>query len=145
MSVEIVGAPTSDVVAAWHATQTVLRFTAAFDERDASTMKRHFTVDGAWERPGETIRGHDGIDCFVDAIDPSTRMRHVITNQRVSVLADGAELQVDSYFTVYVCASPDADVDALTPKAIGQYRDQVCTDGEVWRISRRVVEFAIAR
>lgn len=119
-------------------TRTVNRYAIAVGERDYATFAALFTEDGTWQRPGQRqIRGREQIRTFMDALPPSTLIRHVNGSVRIDVVDDDRAKGI-SYTTVYNFEGHDGGIAPMSgPDYVVEYRDDFRRVGSEWLIAHR--------
>jgi hypothetical protein len=120
---------------------TVVRFTAAFDEGDLARMQEHFAPDGVWQRHDGVWTGHPGLAALMEGRDEGIFVRHVLSNFRTTWLS-ATRASVDSYVTVYRHDFPaDRRLPAPLrgPDTLARYRDELMFVNGSWQIALRQV------
>lgn len=122
----------------WDCQQTILRFTAAFDNNDLEGMAANFDVDGVWNRPMGTITGHNGLHQLHATRSPKIFVRHLIGNTRVNVISQN-EATAESYLIVFRHDSEEAMKFPLpmNVELMGTYTDELKRVAGRWVITSR--------
>ena len=85
----------------WDCTQVLIRFFNYFDQWRYQDMADLFASDGVWHRQGKALRGRAEILAALDARSTTQRVRHVVTNVQIDVLAADAAMSL-LYLTAYM-------------------------------------------
>jgi hypothetical protein len=85
----------------WDCTQVLIRFFNYFDQWRYREMADVFVPDGVWHRQGKALRGRTEILAALDARSTTRRVRHVVTNVQIDVLAADAATSL-LYLTAYM-------------------------------------------
>lgn len=126
----------------------VLEAAAAVDAHEPDALAALFTEDAVLLRPGgEPLQGRAAIrDAYAGR--PATRItRHVVSNQRVTLSADGASARVQSLVLLWSGDASDAagaqGRPARGPQVLGEFDDRMQLAGDRWRIAERRASFLL--
>ncbi|MFD4985208.1 nuclear transport factor 2 family protein [Streptomyces sp. NPDC058374] len=128
----------TDVPDAARITDVLYAFARLADEGAPEDLGALFTDDVEWRMAGTTWRGREEAVAGLLTMrelghaGPGSGNRHLITNQEVRVLGDGATAR--SYFLLVSSGAP------AVVEVVGSYRDELRRSGEGrWLIARREV------
>ena len=85
----------------WDCTQVLIRFFNYFDQWGYREMADLFAPDGVRHRQGKALRGRAEILAALDARSTTQRVRHVVTNVQIDVVAADAATSL-LYLTAYM-------------------------------------------
>jgi hypothetical protein len=120
--------------------ETVLRFMAHFDRGEFQQMEKYIASEGVWKRADGEYRGVEGIRQLARLRAGNIKVRHVITNLLLTVLAEG-KVRMDSYVCVFRAGHQEGrpSTPATTPFAIGRYEDRLVLEDGSWKILEKSV------
>lgn len=120
--------------------QVLYRFTAHFDAGEFREMEDYFAPEGVWKRHEGDIVGIAALRERMAARKPDRLMRHLITNPRVTILADD-HVRIDSYVTLYMHVfgsdRPAGTMPLNGAIVVGRYHDELRLIEGRWKIVLR--------
>lgn len=132
--------PIEAVIAEHQCRNLIAALVLAQDHGDATAAAGLFTADGVWVRSGKPHAGREAIRASFDGREPGTVMRHVVSNQLVTV-SSPTEATATSYYLVYVQKHDGGEAPKVgrleEPVALGEWHDSFVLTAEGWRFSRR--------
>lgn len=112
-------------------------YAAMADASRADGFAALFAPDGVFDRMGQELVGRDAIRQIIAGRPPGTWTRHVCTNLRITVAADGRSATGTADLEMDRGRAGDAQVEHLR----GAYTDQYVLTDEGWRFGRRAFRF----
>jgi uncharacterized protein (TIGR02246 family) len=132
--------PLDTVIAEQQCRNLIAALVLAQDRGDAEAAAGLFAADGVWVRSGKPHAGRDAIRASFDSRDAGTVMRHIASNQLVTV-SSPTEATATSYYLVYVHKGGDGQAPKVgrlgEPVALGEWHDSFVLTAEGWRFARR--------
>ena len=131
-----------DIMLAEHACAKLsVCYANGLDSFDDEAVVGLFAPDGVWNHTSQgPLRGHDVIRAFLATRPRTTLVRHVATNNEVTVI-DEVTARGRSYWTAFLATDyqPGQLAPVGPPFSIGEYADEyVCIDGR-WHIATRTM------
>ncbi len=140
--------PIEEVLAREACRNLVLDAAAAVDAREPDTLAALFTEDAVLTRPsGEPLRGRAAIRDVYAQRPPTRITRHVVSNLRVTLAADGHSARVQSL--VLLWSGDEADAagaqgrPAKGPQVLGEFDDRMVHSAGRWSIAQRHASFLL--
>jgi hypothetical protein len=109
------------------------------DHRDYEKFVALFVEDGTFERRGEVLRGRAGIMKAMQARPAELVTRHICSNIRIDLQADGTACGTGCLLLFH--GSANGDTAGATPPhsvTVAEYSDVYVATPEGWRIRSRV-------
>jgi hypothetical protein len=113
-------------------------YAAMADASRADDFAALFTIDGVFDRMGTELVGRDAIRAIIAGRPPGTWSKHVNSNLRITVAADGRSATGTCDLAMERGIRGDPKVERLR----GAYADQYALTGEGWRFRRRAFRLA---
>ncbi|PRX92096.1 nuclear transport factor 2 family protein [Paraburkholderia sp. BL25I1N1] len=120
--------------------ETVVNFMAHFDQGEFEAMEAYLAPNGRWVRAEGIIEGIAGLREFAGKRRSDIRVRHVMTNFRLTQI-DEDHVTVRCYVSVYREDAPHGSepVGLPGPHLVGRYTDELERVGGVWKINQKSV------
>ena len=117
--------------------RTVLQLFAGMDDLRYDDVTAAFTPEGVWHRAGKALAGHAMIRAAMEERSPERLVRHVITNQLVTV-ADATHAEGRCYVTAY--AGPKAAPTINAPWLVLTMTQRFERRDGAWKIAEARIE-----
>lgn len=115
----------------------VAEYAYYWDQNDAAGMAGVFTADATLTLGGQTFNGPDAIVERMQAREPGSVIRHLMTTVHIERSGDDGARGV-SYVSVYMGQQPEQGLTMVDGFALmGEYHDTFALDGSDCRIAER--------
>lgn len=132
--------PIEAVIAEHQCRNLIAALVLAQDHGDAEAAAGLFAADGVWVRSGKPYAGRDAIRASFDGRDLGTVIRHIVSNQLVTI-ASPTVATATSYYLVYVHRDGGGQAPKVgrleEPVALGEWQDSFVLTADGWRFARR--------